>query len=366
VHLGPARAPWVFSNIDRHVNLFPKIPLVFISDHEPHLKKAARFGVETYLYQPTQATDEIFSTTSHDNSFRHDFWRTSIERLIAIQQYQVNAIEEKMLHIESDVMLMPNFPWEKINLFNKLAWLSANSSSDCAALLYTPSIEAMNWLIEKLKVEITLHADTTDMTLLYAIRKKFPGAVNLFPSSSHSIADDLLRNDQERFFENTNLTSYFGGIFDALTMGMWLTGQNPRNQGGKVIRYEKYFTIDNDLNSDTFTFDEGYLSIGTQPRETVFNLHVHSKNPRLLSPRWRSELSKLISESKTLSGKRKFSISGFLGSQYDIFVSVNRKVVVYGLILLKIDKLVSRIRPALKKGFRITRKVSKGSNDSIY
>jgi len=352
VHLGPARAPWVFTNISRHLEIFPEVPMLFISDHKPHLKKALELGIETYLYLPTRETDDIFKSTSHNINFRHDFWRTSVERLIAIQQYQTEMTQEKLLHIESDVMLMPNFPWGKVEELDKLTWLSANSFLDCAALLYSPSINAIEWLIEELKKEIILHADTTDMKVLYTIRKKSPGEIELFPSTSVALADELLRSDTERFHENTKLTSYFGGIFDVLNMGMWLTGQNPRNQGGKVIRYEKYFTQDNDFDQDTFLFHNACLTVGEQPRENLFNLHVHSKNLRLLSPRWNSELSKLVGESRTLAEKQRFSLSGYLGSQYDIFVSVDRSILIYMVILLKIDHFISRIRTSFKRLFR--------------
>ena len=352
VHLGPARAPWVFTNINRHLRLFPYIPIAFISDRNSHLKKAAKLGIETYFYRPTRETDNIFENSSLDNTFRHNFWRTSVERMIAIQQYQTEAKQEKLLHIESDVMLMPNFPWSKVETRQKLMWLSADTFSDCAALLYSPSIEAIEWLIKELKKEVILNADATDMKILRSIRKKFPDDIELFPSTSPELADELLKSDTERFIENTKLTSYFGGIFDVLNMGMWLTGQNPRNQGGKVIRYEKYFNLDNDFNPNSFLLQSGSLMVGEQPFENVFNLHVHSKNMKLLSPRWNPELSKLVCESRTLAGKQKVSISGFLGSQYDIFVSVKRNIIIYIMILLKLDKFISKIKTHVNQSFR--------------
>jgi len=189
------------------------------------------------------------------------------------------------------------------------------------------------------------------MKVLYSIRKKSPGEIKLFPSTSAALADELLRSDKERFLENTKLTSYFGGIFDVLNMGMWLTGQNPRNQGGKVIRYEKYFTQDNDFDPNSFLLHNGCLSVGEQPRASVFNLHVHSKNLRLLSPRWNSELSKLVGESRTLAKKQRFSLSGYLGSQYDIFVSVEQNILIYLVILVKMDRFNSRIRASVRRLF---------------
>ena len=153
--MGPARAPWVFTNISRHLKLFPNVAILFISDHKSHLKKAAGLGVETYLYLPPRETDDLFKSTVHNITFRHDFWRTSVERIIAIQQYQTESNHEKLLHIESDVMLMPNFPWSKVEKLDKLAWLSANSFLDCAAFLYSPSISATEWLVKELKKKLS-------------------------------------------------------------------------------------------------------------------------------------------------------------------------------------------------------------------
>lgn len=352
VHLGPARAPWVFTNIKRHLRLFPEVPILFISDRRSHLQKASKLGVETYLYLPTQDTDCILRSTTHNHTFRHDFWRTSLERLIAIQQYQTEKKQQKLLHIESDVMLMPNFPWDKVADLNNLTWLSANSFLDCAALLYSPSINASEWLVQELRKEISVHEDTTDMKVLYSIRKRSAGEIKLFPSTSPAIADELLRSDTERFLENIKLTSFFGGIFDVLNMGMWLTGQNPRNQGGKVIRYEKYFTQDNDFDQNSFKLHNGCLTVGEVPRENVFNLHVHSKNMKLLSPRWKTEIDRLVGESRTLRRKQRFSISGYLGSQYDIFVSVERNILIYLVILLKIESFISTISSYSKRFFK--------------
>lgn len=344
VHLGPARAPWVFSNLRRHFILFPKVSIVFISDQPSHLKKAKTLGCECYLYVPSCETELIFEKSTHSVSFRHNFWRTSIERLIAIQQYQHYLSEEKILHLESDVMLMPNFPWEKVAGLDSLTWLSANEFLDCAALLYSPTIQATDWLINEMKAHMELKQDATDMTLLRAIRNFNPGVISLFPSTALSIADEALRHDSARFLENTALTDYFGGIFDVTSMGMWLAGQNPRNQGGKMIRYEHYFPNDNQFDSKSFSLENGVLFVGNQNSRLVFSLHVHSKNLQLLSTKWRKELTKFVEDSSNLLNKSGFSFSGYFGSQYDIYVSVNRNFLVYFAILMKWDGFLHRFR----------------------
>lgn len=344
VHLGPAKASWVFSNIERHLNIFPNIPLVFISDNLPHLKKAEKLGCGFFQYRPSDEIEHVFQMSSHDPNFRHNFWRTSIERLMAVEQYQISSSQEKILHIESDVMLMPNFPWAKLERLDKLSWFSANHFMDCAALLYSPTSEKTSWLVKELKSNMRFDSHATDMTLLHAIRKANLGVVNLFPSTTKSIANETILNDRVRYLENISLASYFGGIFDVLDMGMWLTGQNPRNQGGKIIRYENFFTCDNEFTEKSFSLEGQVLSVGATEPEVLYNLHIHSKNRLLLSKHWMKELTKIVKDSAKLSSKKKFSISGYLGSQYDIYLSVNRNILIYAAIFTKSDRFLSILR----------------------
>lgn len=349
VHLGSARAPWVFRNLKRHLSLFPEVPLIFISDNVAHLKKAEKMGSETFLYEPTKIIENLFDKSAHEKYFRQNFWRTSIERFFAIQQMQMRFEEEPYLHIESDVVLMPNFPWEKLGGLAKLTWLNQNEIHDCAALVFLPTRAETNWLINELVAGISKDVKATDMKLLHEIRQANPERISLFPSVSSDIASQDLLSDQARFSEITELADYFGGIFDSVHLGMWLTGQNPRNLGGKVIRYEKDFIEDCDFNSNSFSIFQDKLYVGRIEPLPVFNLHVHSKNLNLFSWSGEKKLNRIVKQSSTLSRKRSFSWRGWLGSKYDVFISVKKRPLVFLTVILRIDTFLLKIKKSIGK-----------------
>jgi hypothetical protein len=92
-------------------------------------------------------------------------------------------------------------------------------------------------------------------------------------------------------------------MFDGLTFGMYITGQDPRNN------YGRFFIGDNspfesgatyiDPRKYSWSIDEfGLLEGKSLCCEKTFqlqNLHVHSKNRKLFKPEWRTELLKLVS-----------------------------------------------------------------------
>lgn len=306
-------------------------------------------GSETFLYEPTKTIESMFKKSTHEKNFRQNFWRTSTERFFAIQQLQMRFQEEPYLHIESDVMLMPNFPWEKLGGLTKLTWLNQNESHDCAALVFLPTRAETNWLINELAAGISKDVKATDMKLLHEIRQANLERISLFPSCSSDIASRDLLNDQTRLSEITELADYFGGIFDSMHLGMWLTGQNPRNLGGKVIRYEKEFIEDCDFNSNSFFIFQDRLYVGKIESLSVFNLHIHSKNLKLFSGSWEKELKRMVKQASTLSRKRAFSWNGWVGSKYDVFISVNSRLLVFIAVILRIDQFLLKIKKSIGK-----------------
>ena len=323
VHLGNAKAPWVYGGIKRHKQLFPEIDIALISDSPKVLSKAKNLDCEIFRYTSSADVEGLLSRASHPKKFRNNFWKTSLERLFAINRFHETCKSSALLHVESDVILFPNFPWKRVRELDKLTWFSANENLDCAALLFTPNFENSEWLSRELQKSISLDPNLTDMQALYDIRKRNKNQIRLFPSSAPAIADQGLLVNDRRFLEITSMTNFFGGIFDALNMGMWLTGQNPRNLGGKVIRYEHFFVQDNRFTQQTFSNVAEYFFVGDSEKTEIFSLHVHSKNPKLLSQSWKKELTILIAESRSLDNKESFSSQAWVGSIHDTLVSVN-------------------------------------------
>jgi len=350
VHLGTAKAPWVFSNLLRHTSVFPSIPLVFISDNDKHIMKAKRLGIDTFRYVVDSDNDSYFYGSEHNRNFRTNFWRTSVERIFALSQFHDLNPSISLLHFESDVMLLPSFPWNQFDTLQKLAWGNTTSQLDCAAILFSPLSSQTKWLCEQLKLRISVDGLSTDMKALREIRELNSKEIFLLPSSTPEISNLSYSGQKKEISTAIKYSEQFEGIFDFTEMGMWLTGENPRNLGGKVIRY-KVFYDENviSFSPDFFLFQNGELLVGGDHKTLLHNLHVHSKNRNLLSVRWDKELRNLVQSSKTLSDAIRFSLTGWIGSASDIYVSVGKRPLVTLFLVFKFNTLSARFRNLLSR-----------------
>lgn len=224
--------------------------------------------------------------------------------------------------------------------------MSANSYLDCAALLFSPNYKFTNWLISEIKAELMQDLTLTDMSVLYKVRTKFPDKILLFPSTTVSIADKELIANHSRFDSLTHLSSYFDGIFDTLSIGMWLTGQNPRNTGGRIVRYEHFFVQDNRFDQNSFLHRGERVYIDGERQIELFSVHVHSKNLRLFKDTTLGELSNLISESRNSSKKYDFSFRAWLGAIFDIHMSTNKRSIYTIKAIIK-GKILSNFARAI-------------------
>jgi hypothetical protein len=239
---------------------------------------------------------------------------------------------------------MPNFPWGIFNSNEDLAWMSANPQLDCAALLFSPNAKASQALGKAIKEQLRINQRTTDMSALAEIRKAGVIKVELLPSTTPEIADAKLRNSGSRFAELEIGRKKYGGVFDVLNMGMWLTGENPRNRGGHVVRYKHFYDQDNFFSRDSFQMQNHVLHVGRQPSALLFSLHVHSKDLKLFGRRWDLNLDRRVRAAQSERNAKSFSFRGYLGSAFDIYISVNRNLVVTLGLLLRIDLAIGLIK----------------------
>ncbi len=340
VHLGTAKAPWLQANLCRHKKLFPSIPLVVISDNKDFINRIRKVASEVFIYQSDSEVSTLFDKTVHNKNFRGNFWRISLERILAISSYHETSTDSQLLHVESDVLLLDGFPWHTFEGNTKLAWMSASEQLDCAALLFSPSSLTSNSLREAIKQQLVINTQLTDMAALNYIRQNKILEVELLPSSTTEIADSELLNQGNRFQEFGMGISKYGGVFDVANMGMWLLGENPRNRGGHVVRFEHLYSQDNRFKPETFSTIGGHFFIGVDNPTRLFSLHVHSKDLKLFNENWQKNLERYVKTARSQRRKRSFSIVGYFGSAFDIYVSVNRNILITIALLLRLDSLL--------------------------
>ena len=304
VHLGKSPAAHLWRNLQRHADLFPEIETYVILDQLSHVKSIPD-GINLYMFKrESQFLNEaIFS--AHDQKFRRGFWRFSLERLFALSEFHKNHPQRKILHIESDVLLLPNFPWDLLSNSELPLWNNYNQERDVSALLYFPDYAKHLKFIEHVQAELVKNPKHTDMTVLAALRMNDDVDYSLLPSLNPGIMDLLnaLSPLNSDFIRHVSRSDVFeNGVFDGAAIGMWLTGHDPRNNYGKALLHDASPLVSGDSLIDpravAYELDEEgnlfLVSRATGNRVSLWNLHVHSKSLELFSDKWEAELRRYI------------------------------------------------------------------------
>jgi hypothetical protein len=262
VHLGPSKAPHLWRNIRSIKRQFPEIEVHLIYSSEEHKAEVERTDVRSFFYQTSKSDETLLNQMDSDSKFRNGFWRYSFERLLALEFFHHSLPDGSgILHLESDIAIMPDFPFEIFSKVRKLSWTKFNDSHDVSALLYSPNQTQTSWLAKRLREEIERDTSLTDMTALSAIHDKNPEIIEYLPTIS------------------TGPNAIFPGVFDGAAIGMWLTGRDPRNSFGVVQRNVRLPEAFDDASRYRFDISKsGLLKVQRGDQQlSIYNLHIHSK-----------------------------------------------------------------------------------------
>lgn len=292
VYLGEHIPEYVFSNALRTSEIFPFETTLYINssqDISDYLKIQSKLSIRTL-----PKNEYIIKTRlSHDPSFRNGYWFLTFERILALKKIHQDLGENaSLLHIESDVILFPNFPFDS-ELGQRVKWCSHDQNRDVGSIIFSPSYTETSWLCNKLLEEVREDSEVTDMSALKRVREKFPGRVEVFT--------DMFSSGPQKGRT---------GIFDGLALGQWLCGTDSRTTYGLTVLHENNdFSPDNlknlkqyldgrlILRDDNKSF---VLTKGSEVRP-IFSLHIHSKDIELFSIDNFKALSKYISYSEDKS-----------------------------------------------------------------
>ena len=307
VHLGENIPNHLILNLERHLNLFPKVKAVLVVDRSPSVKLDKR--IEVFEYKRSSEIIELFNRASSymDHNFRQGFWIHTFERFFAIEHFHKTNHASKIIHIESDVILMPNFPWDEFNEVKKLAWLNVNDQNDIAALVFLDSLEHTENLSAFLRKTLLMNPMSTDMSALREFAKLNLSAHTYLPSISKENKRAKLNQVLLPGEDHTNL---FNGIFDPLALGIWLFGQDPKNNYGIVKRYLDQSHHYVDASKMNISYESGRLF--DQKERNIYSLHIHSKNKKLFGPEWEIVLIKMLNEAKERKNSRYIDLSALV------------------------------------------------------
>lgn len=318
IHLGPKAPKHLWDNISRTKSQFPSSRILLVSNNSEVLIMAANLDIKIFAYETSISASKIFESMekSFDLSFRSGFWRYSLERLFALCAAHEFIGEEKLVHLESDILIFDNFPWDALAKLERMAWLAFNQNSDVAAIVSSPNLSSTRKFSLHLEKVLLLDSSLTDMTALSVIRRRYPNDYEILPSISPKIAKKLqiANEDLTKNFE------IFGGYFDPAALGMWNLGQDPRNGFGFARRFidMREAAFDPSAIKLTCTAD---FHLEDQNQDAVFNLHVHSKNRKILKARNAKYLSKFLYQGEYGKKSKFFSTSLFI----DLLIDYKRR-----------------------------------------
>jgi hypothetical protein len=310
VHLGSAIPKHLAKNLKRTTLLFPKHQIFLITDL--HLDKSLYEKVIIHKYVQNHDWLKLQSLLKHSKDFRDNFWFTSTARFLALAHFS-NSFNEEFLHIESDVIVASDFPFEKLSHTNHHFMFPIVSDSNAiASTLYVKNSDAANYLAQFALAESEKNNLTTDMYILSELSKK--SDVNFAPlptAPTISYEKSKIRNC---FLQMSDASiSSFGGVFDGFDIGRYLFGDDPRNKRG-------FSTL---RDNDTRTYlDVRNLNLVMRPErdfpflstnETdiytpIFSLHIHSKKLKIFEIK---SSKKLIKKAVTNSKKEPITIFVF-------------------------------------------------------
>lgn len=301
VHLGQSKVPYYLKRSMRnHAQIFSDQRLVLLVDDDKNLHN---FGIRNLSVHKVHFMDEdweiIKRRLSHDLTFRNEFWFNSLARFKALYSYLIEKKIDKLLHIESDVVLMPNFPFssfEKIQ--NYLAYSLQGEGKGIASVFYVGSQACLAEFLNFCFREILQDSKNTDMTLLDNFHKKNPSKTFILPTLPKQTFFEGTSNDSK--IELSDSVTGFGGVFDAISIGQYFFGIDPRNHRG----IKKLYIEDAShwVKPSQFSFEWSENALIARQKDLkfeIFTLHIHSKKPQIFEFNFlRNQLTKSVTQSK--------------------------------------------------------------------
>lgn len=302
VHLGGSKIPpYLRISLENFSELFENQSLVLLVDEDKNL---GNLQIKNLTVKKVELVDPdwdtIKSTLGHDLNFRNEFWFNSLARFKIIHMYMTLEDVGSLLHIESDVTFTSDFPFQILkDLRQVLAYPLQGDGQGIASLLHVGSREVLAEFLTFCSREVSENSKSTDMTILFNFLKHNPEKVVVMPTLP---AESENGKKGSTLYANVSQNlDLFGGVFDAISIGQYLFGVDPRNHRGR----KKLYWEDKShwVKPSKYKFEWSGNSLLAKRANfvtKVFSLHIHSKDPVAFTrDSIRKELETRYKKSKT-------------------------------------------------------------------
>jgi len=274
-------------NLVRTSSLFPEHQIFLITNLKQ--KIFINNNVSIFDFHENKKWHLLNNQLQHDKGFRGNFWFTSAARFLSLAEFS-KLYEGELLHLESDVIISKDFPFNLLSKSKALIQLPIVSDSlAIASCLYIKNSKVANYLAKKTLLEALSYTKTTDMHILRVISNDKKSGFKVLPTAP-SMSYSMSGVSNKFLKANSNSISFYGGVFDGFNIGRYLFGDDPRNKRGFSKLRES--DIDNYLNvrklkllmNKTRDFPLVY-DLETKKYIPIYALHIHSKKLALFSVR---------------------------------------------------------------------------------
>jgi hypothetical protein len=248
------------------------------------LKSVEKLKIETWLCSdPAVAWIAVNNNWSRSRRFRSDFWFKTLARFYSLYEYLLSNPDDSILHVEADVLLLDNFPFRKFSSLKKcLAYPMKSNFEGIASTLYVSDLYVLKQFIQMIEEFTAENGSITDVEALGKFNSSHPEISFTLPSALP--ISQINPNLNSKIVKNLSRNiDFFEGIFDASTLGIYFTGEDPRNAGGFL---KLFSNLDHPIpvQSYKFSYRNNRLMVSSDEfEEELFSLHVHSKDMRLFS-----------------------------------------------------------------------------------
>ena len=325
VHLNSKIPRYLYWNLLSHIHKFPQHKIVLIHSagvEIPHIK-----GLTLVSAIEDSRWLELDQLYDHPKDFRNNFWLTASARLFALENYLKHS-NKQILHVESDVILSRDFPFEVMAKIQEgLGYPVISQSRGAASVVYVRDVESAAILTSSLIKDAQNNPQTTEMLSLKQVYEMNPGKVCALPVGTGGFSS--YRNiDEVEFSKQVQNSRIFGGVIDGVEIGQYFCGTDPRNRRGiKLLRNDLvngYVEVNNlliefDPQRDFCNVIEKYSG----EKYPLFALHVPSKEIRAFKINRQSRWLRQLARDSDKGPQRNLSLLTLCDS---IWRSLGRKI----------------------------------------
>jgi hypothetical protein len=269
---------YVKKNVIHLSHTFPGQDFVLLTDHKNEFKLKGIKNLEILrLTDPFDSWTIGNKLLEDGGNLQNDFWYKTLARFKIITDYMASQ-HGSVLHVEADVLLSQNFPFNLIeSIGENLAFPLVNRDQGIASLLYIKDYSAAQKLLNFCEKALARDPKNTDMDILGILFKECPEDVLILPtidpkSTLFTDAIDSSNNIASKHYYR------FNGVFDGATLGQYFFGLDRIHTNGvlKTRIYLSHHLVDPRKVQILIKEKRFYVHKDHNVFE-LYNLHLHSK-----------------------------------------------------------------------------------------